>query len=262
MNNQNPTPRRFCFNCHSELPSGAAICPICGAPANHPQQQFANAQPQRQQQYNSQPQAPMYPQPTYNVPQNQMSTYPQGQMPAQNNRGRRIKCPMCGSKNLQILATTDMSVKTSGGGYSVSKGCLGYICLGGPLGLICGGCGSKTTTSVQTHTSRSWNCQDCGHQFPIIEELEKEIEANRRSQKAGYFLFPMAIFDFLCAFYIASESEDYLYFCIPIFITLGLISLVAGIFLPPWNKNRIQQKEAALQELIRTTVDNDPQFYT
>ena len=38
-----------------------------------------------------------------------------------------VKCPKCGGKRLQITTETDTHVKTSGGGYSATKGCFGWF---------------------------------------------------------------------------------------------------------------------------------------
>lgn len=65
-------------------------------------------------------------------------------------------CPKCGSNHLQVVNET----KTTGGGYSAGNGCCGYILLG-PLGLLCGSCGSKTKTTNKAF----FVCMDCGNKF-------------------------------------------------------------------------------------------------
>ena len=50
----------------------------------------------------------------------------------------------------------------SGGGYGVEKGCCGWI-LFGPLGLLCGLCG--TGVKSQTQTKTYWMCRSCGNKF-------------------------------------------------------------------------------------------------
>lgn len=65
-------------------------------------------------------------------------------------------CPVCGSTNLQV--TTEKN--TSGGGYNAADGCCGYMLLG-PLGLLCGACGSKVKTTNKTF----FVCMDCGKKF-------------------------------------------------------------------------------------------------
>ena len=67
-----------------------------------------------------------------------------------------MKCPKCGSENVQY------ATKTSGGGFSAGDSCLGYLLLG-PLGLLCGACGSGTTTE------EFWVCRDCGNRFSVRE---------------------------------------------------------------------------------------------
>ena len=57
------------------------------------------------------------------------------------------QCPKCGS--------TSISAQQEGFGYG--KGCCGAVLLG-PLGLLCGGLGSKKMNAV---------CLKCGNQWPL-----------------------------------------------------------------------------------------------
>lgn len=68
-------------------------------------------------------------------------------------------CPKCGSENVQF------STNTSGGGYKAGSGCCGYMILG-PLGLLCGACGSGSTTT------EFWICNQCGHRFDNFDAKE------------------------------------------------------------------------------------------
>ena len=88
-----------------------------------------------------------------------------------------VSCPNCNSRNLHV--TTENNTTSSGGGYSGGKGCLGFL-LFGPLGLLCGSCGSKTTTTTTNKTF--WVCQDCGNKFRNTQEL---MEESRRQYKVG-----------------------------------------------------------------------------
>jgi len=65
-----------------------------------------------------------------------------------------VKCPKCGSANLQITTQTDSS-----GGVDVGKAACGMFLLG-PLGLLCG-----NSKKVVTHTD-FWICGKCGNKFP------------------------------------------------------------------------------------------------
>lgn len=80
-------------------------------------------------------------------------------------------CPKCGSEKIQF------ATNTSGGGYSVGDGCCGYMMLG-PLGLLCGACGSKT------ETEEFWVCNNCGHKFSNNEA--KEIMQTKEQITAAY----------------------------------------------------------------------------
>lgn len=73
-----------------------------------------------------------------------------------NTTGGSIQCPVCGGKHLQAVSETN----TTGGGYNAGNGCCGYILLG-PLGILCGACGSQTKTTNRTF----FICMDCGHKF-------------------------------------------------------------------------------------------------
>jgi len=74
-------------------------------------------------------------------------------------------CPKCNSENVQF------STKTSGGGYSAGNGCCGYMFLG-PLGLLCGACGSGA------ETEEFWICNKCGHKFS-----DNEAKKNMQSKE-------------------------------------------------------------------------------
>ena len=88
-------------------------------------------------------------------------------------------CPNCKSRKLQLISETDTSSTTSGGGYSGGKGCLGYLLLG-PIGLLCGACGSQSKTVTANSTRRFWVCQDCGNKFRMPDEIRQEEEQSRK----------------------------------------------------------------------------------
>lgn len=84
-----------------------------------------------------------------------------------------MKCPKCGSERIQF------GTNTSGGGFSFLRSWCGSIILG-PLGVLCGACGSDTKTE------EFWICQDCGHKFSTATgqyHQEKEAEAEKEAQK-------------------------------------------------------------------------------
>ena len=70
--------------------------------------------------------------------------------------------PYChaGGENCHPVVKTD--IKTSGDGYGFWNGCCGFILLG-PVGLLCGACGSSVKTKVRNETW--WVCQKCGKEF-------------------------------------------------------------------------------------------------
>lgn len=86
-----------------------------------------------------------------------------------------MKCPNCGSERIQF------GTNTKGTGYSAGNACCGFIALG-PLGLLCGACGSDVSTE------EFWICQDCGNKFTNNEakkyqKMEEEIKRNYEQSK-------------------------------------------------------------------------------
>ena len=67
-------------------------------------------------------------------------------------------CPHCGNEECSLISETH----TSGKDFSFGKGCLGALILG-PLGILCGACGSGKTTSTNTY----WVCHSCGHKWRV-----------------------------------------------------------------------------------------------
>lgn len=82
---------------------------------------------------------------------------------------KRLKCPNCNSTDL--VPVTHMETETSGGRYKVEKGCCGAILLG-PLGLLCGLCGTQVKSSSKSRTD--WVCKSCGNVFRNLKEIETE----------------------------------------------------------------------------------------
>lgn len=79
--------------------------------------------------------------------------------------GNVLKCPKCGSEHVQF------ATKSSGGEFSFGNSCCGYILLG-PLGLLCGACGSGV------HTEEFWICQNCGAKFSNWSAQHRQSQEN------------------------------------------------------------------------------------
>lgn len=97
-------------------------------------------------------------------------------------------CIFCGSNNVKVEVITE--TKTQGGqGFSATKGCLGYLLLG-PLGILCGTCGSKQSTTVSENKTW-WVCSDCGNRFKTVETANAEIKEAERKFKVliGFAVF-------------------------------------------------------------------------
>lgn len=83
-----------------------------------------------------------------------------------------MKCPKCGSENCQFHTKTELK----GSLFSLKDACCGSICLG-PLGILCGLCG----TSIDTTTKEFWVCNDCGNQFKaggILYDIKNSLETS------------------------------------------------------------------------------------
>lgn len=83
-----------------------------------------------------------------------------------------IRCPKCGSDRVQYVASTDYKKG------SVSKGCCGYIIFG-PIGLLCGLCGSGSTTK------KYWVCHNCGCEFQKGDCKSWDNKEDYMSSKCG-----------------------------------------------------------------------------
>lgn len=75
-----------------------------------------------------------------------------------NPSGGNIKCPNCGSNNLQVL----QEQYTKGKDFKGGNACCGAIIFG-PIGLLCGSCGK----GKQLKTNHFWLCNNCGYKFKI-----------------------------------------------------------------------------------------------
>lgn len=161
----------YCKNCGTPLPDNAKFCNSCGAKND----------------------SVITEQPPKIIPGQNTSTAP---------HPGHIHCPKCKSHNLQYVTNTQFSSKTTGGGYSGGKGCLGYLLLG-PFGLLCGSCGSKQKTETHTTTTNTWICTDCGTKFRDADEIEKDINTARRTEKVckacGYALIAVGIISILAS---------------------------------------------------------------
>ena len=79
------------------------------------------------------------------------------------------------------LRKIQFGTNTSGGGFSFSDACCGSIILG-PLGVLCGACGSDMKTE------EFWICQDCGNKFSNSEgqRNQRREEQAKQISKENY----------------------------------------------------------------------------
>lgn len=90
-----------------------------------------------------------------------------------------MKCPNCGSENCQYITTTE----THGGGISWGDACCGTVLLG-PVGILCGFCGSE----VHTHTKEYWICNSCGRRFSQSEAERVMQDEAKRIKEFRFYL--------------------------------------------------------------------------
>lgn len=134
----------------------------------------------------------------------------------------RLECPNCHSTDL--IPITETKTDVSGGGYGVGKGCCGWILLG-PLGLLCGLCG--TGVKSQSTTITSWVCRSCGHKFRTAEDIEREKAAETAVEMQRMLGGSLIL-------YIAGNllaDQGWTFFGIPnwIFITVGSLGAIVAM---------------------------------
>lgn len=192
----------FCNNCGKELNDREKFCPNCGIAVKEENQSTAK---------------------NTNI--------------ILNDNTKKIRCPNCRGNNLHALAENNDNVTTTGGGYSASKGCLGYLIFG-PFGLLCGNCGQSQKTTVTKSTKIYWICQDCGHKFRNQEDLENEKAAQiAQKKKAGKLMLVFGILELVCSIFLKIIPVDlgsmewfsnFGIICGILFTIIGLIMLVSA----------------------------------
>lgn len=145
----------FCSKCGAKIPDNAAFCGSCGAPQKKMEPSVSQTKKEAKQ----------------IIVENEMS-----------GGVKCLKCPQCGGNSLQAVSENSTQVKTSGGGYSAGKGCLGWLIFG-PFGLLCGSCGQSQKTSVDSTSKTYWVCSDCGTKFRNLDDWKEEINKKEETCK-------------------------------------------------------------------------------
>ena len=160
----------YCGKCGKELGNAVNFCPGCGAEVNAQAPAQVNSQPQ----FTAPPQINVpsqgFVQSQGNVQPQVFSQYQQDAVPMPYPG--ELYCPICRLNKLQAIV--ESSVEGKGGGYGIGKGCIGYLLLG-PLGLLCGGIGSKS--KIETKHKNFFMCMSCGKKFREITQLIDELSA-------------------------------------------------------------------------------------
>lgn len=153
------------------------------------------------------------------------SPTPQAVPPVQQNFA--ISCPYChaGGESCHPIVKTD--VQTSGGGYGFWNGCCGLILLG-PVGLLCGACGSSVKTKVRNETW--WVCQKCGKEF--ISKQSAIERANLSMQTAALYSLIAA----LIVGYSVCDSE---------ISSLWIVAIAALVIIGLWASIPMSMAESA-----------------
>ena len=191
----------FCSKCGMELQDNANFCKNCGEIATKPENEAQNIE-------------------TDNILK-QIKSPELSELSKSNieKSTKRICCPKCKSTNLQYAQTESISVNTRTKGFSSGMGCLGLLLMG-PLGILCGLCGSgKTTMSTTQNIEKIWVCQQCGNKFKDIDEINaniKALEASGVFSKILYIIF--GIFIVLTLIFEMFPSSIFLFIVIVILI--------------------------------------------
>lgn len=234
----------FCNNCGTELPTGSRFCHVCGTAIEQETGSRSYAQPESHD-------AEVGFQNSADDGREIVNADGIVRQSTSNARMRRIRCPECGSRNLQ--ATTETDVKVSGGkGFSGGNACLGWLLLG-PFGLLCGNCG-RTQASARTTNKSFWICGNCGHKFRNLDELEAELVKMRKSTPIiKWVSIGVGAFSALMGFAIFSIRE--IAGLGVLFLLMAALMIWIGLSSPKW----LQSKEDEFARLQRDAITYEPE---
>lgn len=169
-----------CPHCGAGNPAKGKFCRKCGKPLAaqgleeklEPETKFTPvvdlaAPPQNDIQPNS------YTEPVPPGPERPMVT-------AEGGKHQDPICPHCGGTDCQPVSRTTGTAK--GGGYSISNGCCG-MCMLGPIGLLCGLCGSGSKMDLKSEVV--WVCRSCGKEHLSQKDALEKATALATSYGMG-----------------------------------------------------------------------------
>lgn len=159
----------FCHKCGSKLANDATFCHKCGTKVEY---------------VNTGPQVPG-PTGTYEFTSGTRS---------QSDTSSTLRCPNCNSSDL--VPITETTTNVSGRMFGFEDACCGWILLG-PLGLLCGLCGSGVESHTETETY--WVCKSCGNKFRNPADIRAEVETGRKTIRVIFILLAIV---FLACFII------------------------------------------------------------
>lgn len=179
--------KMYCLGCGKEIPDGTPFCTYCGMSQSAGEMdiqypEFASAKGNSEQSSGSELRQTSNDLPEKATPKLEhkkaddcKASTVQQKVVYDKKHTSRMKCPRCGSEDIQF------ATRTSGSLFSASDSCCGFLLLG-PLGLLCGLCGSDVSTD------EFWVCRNCGKKFTesdvkVKEKEERESAKNYQRQK-------------------------------------------------------------------------------
>lgn len=171
----------YCLGCGKEIPDGSSFCTYCGMSQSagemgvqNPALTSTTANSEQslvsdlEQKSKASPEKALPKTESEKMSTGKASVFQQ-KVVYDKSHITRMKCPKCGSENIQF------ATRTSGSLFSASDSCCGFLLLG-PLGLLCGLCGSDVSTD------EFWICRNCGKKFTESDVKAKEKEERESAQ--------------------------------------------------------------------------------
>lgn len=152
----------------------------------------------------------------------------------QDNQLSAQRCSSCGSSSLQAIVETDVNTTTSGSGYNAGSGCLGYLLLG-PLGFLCGTCGSSQKIATTSKNKTFWVCNNCGNKFrnkqDELNELNQQRDLLTKQKNQGVITSIVGIIGYLLSMILKVIDISGLEPLVVFFLWISALNVIVGIIL-------------------------------